>query len=118
MLLFSCRVESSINLITMISFTPSTLKKSSSAFQIGSLKGKELEEGPRLDLGCCDISAHYFHGRKTTKLDGQKYLSLQLSFHNLFRSTTFRYLRGIGKTLSLPECCISESCIFGKRRFQ
>ena len=29
-----------------------------------------------------------------------KYISLESSFHELFKNTTFRYLRGIGKTLS------------------
>ena len=39
-----------------------------------------------------------FHGRKTTKLDRQNYVSLELSFRKLFNNTTFRHLTGIGKT--------------------
>ena len=34
------------------------------------------------------------------KLHRQKYMSLELSFHKLFKNTTFRHLEGIGKTLS------------------
>ena len=34
------------------------------------------------------------------KLDGQKFISLEWSFHKLFKNTTFTHLRGIGKTLS------------------
>ena len=34
------------------------------------------------------------------KLDRQKYISLKSSFHKLFKNTTFRHLRCIGKTLS------------------
>ena len=34
------------------------------------------------------------------KLDRQKYILLELSFHKLSKNTIFRHLRGIGKILS------------------
>ena len=37
------------------------------------------------------------------KLDKQKYISLKSCFHTFFKNTTLREVRGMGKTLSLPE---------------
>ena len=40
------------------------------------------------------------------KLDRQKYITLESSFHKLFKNTTLKHLRGIGKTLSSLEVTI------------
>ena len=42
----------------------------------------------------------FFMAGEPQKLDMQKYISLESSFHTLFRNTTLGSLRGIGKTLS------------------
>ena len=39
--------------------------------------------------------------RKPQKLDRQKYISMELSFYNIFKNTTFGHLRGIGKLRSI-----------------
>ena len=46
------------------------------------------------------ISILLFIAGEPHKLDRQKYVSMELSFHKLFKNTTFRHLGGIDKTLS------------------
>ena len=49
------------------------------------------------------LSILLFIASEPHKLDRQKYISLESSFHKLFKTTTFRHLRDIGKTLSLLD---------------
>ena len=44
-----------------------------------------------------------YMGGKPQKLNRQKFISLESSLHELFKNTTFRHLRGMGKTLSCRE---------------
>ena len=41
-------------------------------------------------------------------VNGQKYVSLELPFHNLLKNATFRHWTGIGKTLSWLEVTIMD----------
>ena len=56
--------------------------------------------GVRLYLGCHDTSGYFFNSREQQKVDSQEYISLESSFHKLFKNTIVGHPRGIDETLS------------------
>ena len=48
----------------------------------------------------------FFIAGESQKLDRQKSISLEWSFHKLLKNTTFRHVEGIGKTLTWLQVTI------------
>ena len=60
------------------------------------------------------LSILLFIAGEPQKLDRQKYISLESSFCKLFKNTTFRHFRSIGKNLSRLEVTIMDFSSFLK----